>query len=130
MGKDRDKTAGNDTYHNDITDRFLENGIGKHRKEFEDMSYCTNCGTQIKDSVRFCPHCGTPIHECENVTQNTKTKDTVKTAATIAGTAVGVSLLSRMARRRRRPPMPPHGGMMVGPGGRGPMGGPGGIGHR
>jgi len=24
------------------------------------MKFCTNCGTQMEDTVKFCPNCGTP----------------------------------------------------------------------
>ncbi len=93
------------------------------------MTYCTNCGTQINDDVNFCPSCGATASGHGDTAQSKRSGNAAKTAATIAGTAVGVSLLSRMARRRHRPPMPPHGGMHRGGipphGRRGPMGGPG-----
>lgn len=88
------------------------------------MAYCGNCGVQIQDTVNFCPNCGAAMNNTTAAgTQNSSYTGAAKTAATIAGTAVGVSLLSRLFRRRCRPPMPPHGGMMGGP-----MRGPGG--HR
>lgn len=86
------------------------------------MTYCEKCGTQISDTANFCPGCGAAVNNVGSDTQNRNTEysDAAKTAATVAGAAVGVSLLSRMFRRRRRPPMPPHDGPMGGPGGRGP----------
>ncbi len=126
------------------------------------MSYCVNCGGELADNVNFCPYCGTAVNggctaggytASGASTSNSTSNDAVKTAATVAGVAVGASWLSRLMRRHRRPLMHHHmgmpggmfmgprprghhrppmgghmGGPMRGPGGRGPMGGPGGRG--
>lgn len=92
--------------------------------------YCNNCGAEAAAGAKYCSSCGSALetnYDYENVdaAQNqTNTGKTVKTVATVAGLAVGASLLGNMLHRRRRPPMPPHGGMMGGPMG-GPMGGHG-----
>lgn len=92
------------------------------------MAYCQNCGATIDTNANFCPSCGAAQNGTNAQTQNAHHSDTAKTVATAAGTALGVSMLSRKLHRRRRPPMPPHGGMMGGPmmgghRGRGPRGG-------
>ncbi len=92
------------------------------------MAYCVNCGAKLGDGANFCPSCGTAVNGNNQSTQN-QSSDAAKTAATIAGTALGVSILSNMMRRRRHRMMPPpHRGPMGGP--RGPMGGIGGPGGR
>lgn len=30
------------------------------------MSFCTNCGAELSDGVKFCNECGTPVNETEN----------------------------------------------------------------
>lgn len=92
------------------------------------MPYCSSCGSNINSNVNFCPNCGAAINTSTNQSQTTyqnQNSDTAKTVATVASTAVGVSLLSRMLHRPRRHGMmpPPHRGPMGGPH-HGPMGGP------
>lgn len=89
----------------------------------------------MNSDANFCPNCGTAVGNANSFSTNetTGTSDTAKTVATVAGAAVGVSLLSRLfgGGRHRRPPMPPHHPPM--PPHRGPMGGhrgPGGRGPR
>lgn len=101
------------------------------------MAFCPNCGTNLVATTNFCPNCGTAIkeihtHNTYNQNTNQQWSNTAKTVGTVAGAAVGVSLLNRLVHRRRRPPvMPPRTGPMGGSGmhGHGPMGGPGGRGH-
>ena len=31
------------------------------------MSFCSNCGNQIEDNVRFCQYCGAPIQQAPSV---------------------------------------------------------------
>lgn len=102
------------------------------------MAYCQNCGTVLDTNPNFCPNCGAAFDN--GVTQQTggqqnntrQWSNTTKTVGTIAGVAVGASVLGNILRRHRRPPMPPHGGFMGGHRGHGghmgggPMGGPGG----
>lgn len=88
------------------------------------MAYCSNCGASINAGANFCPSCGARLNSSATQSQSS---DTSKTVATIAGTAVGVSILSRMMHRRRRHmimPPPPHRGPMGAPHRGGPMGGP------
>lgn len=100
------------------------------------MAYCQNCGAQLSDSANFCPSCGASVNGTAQTT-NTQAADAAKVVGTVAGVAVGASLLSRLFRPRppyHRPPMGPfHGprgprGGFGGPGGPhgGPHGGPGG----
>lgn len=92
------------------------------------MAYCQQCGSRMDDSANFCPSCGASVNgtTSQNNTQtNDQWSNTAKAVGTVAGAAVGVSLLSRLF-RPRRPPMGPHGPMMGGPH-RGPHG-PGGFG--
>lgn len=91
------------------------------------MAYCQNCGTNLDSNPNFCPNCGA-AQQASNQRQenNAQWSDTAKTVGTVAGVAVGASLLgSILRRRRRRPPMPPHGRFMGGHGHHGPMGGHG-----
>lgn len=110
------------------------------------MAYCQYCGTKLEDTARFCPNCGaartgsTTQADPANTTaqSNAQWSNTARTVGTVAGVAVGASLLSRLFRprppRHPGPPMGPHHGPMGGPhhgpggpvGGHGPMGGPGG----
>lgn len=88
------------------------------------MAYCSNCGANIDAGANFCPSCGARLNSSSTQSQSS---DTSKTVATIAGTAIGVSVLSRMMHRRRRHmimPPPPHRGPMGAPHRGGPMGGP------
>ena len=98
--------------------------------------YCQNCGAELVSTANFCPNCGTAVNggSSANTENNSQFSGAAKTAATVAGAAVGVSLLGSLLRRRRRPPMAPpprrpFGRRRGGPhGGPGPMGGPGGPG--
>ena len=100
------------------------------------MAYCQNCGTDLDTDPNFCPNCGTQLNEAnpqqataQEQTDNRQWSNTAKTVGTVAGLAVGASVLGGLIRRhRRRPPMHHHGGFMGGHRGHGPMGGPGG--HR
>lgn len=102
---------------------------GKIMEEQNNMAYCVNCGADLGDKANFCSSCGTAVNG-NTQTQNDQDRasGTAKTAATIAGTAIGVSVLNRILHRRRHRmmPPPPHRGPMGGP--RGPRGGPGGRG--
>lgn len=90
------------------------------------MAYCQNCGTGIGSAGNYCPNCGAALSSVNNTayTFQNGNSNTMKTAATVAGAAVGVSLLSNLFHRRHRPPMhgPMHGMSHGGPGmmGRGP----------
>ena len=105
------------------------------------MAYCQNCGTNIDGTPNFCPNCGASLNAanqqtCSNNGTNTRASsqwsNTAKTVGTVAGVAVGASLLGSLLHRRRRRHRPPMGpGPMMGGhhrGPRGPMGGPGGPG--
>ena len=40
------------------------------------MSFCKQCGMELKEGVRFCPGCGTPVEDPAQTTQqNSTTKD-------------------------------------------------------
>ena len=53
------------------------------------MSYCFNCGNEIKESIKFCPACGTKVilpkkeekeaTECEKMQENVATTELVAT---------------------------------------------------
>lgn len=96
------------------------------------MAYCQNCGAQLSDSANFCPSCGASVNGTAQATntQTTNTQaDAAKVVGTVAGVAVGASLLSRLFRPRppyHHPPMGPYHGPR---GPRGPMGGPHGGPH-
>ena len=93
------------------------------------MAYCEKCGMQMDSTANFCPNCGNPVKGYSGGAQTANNSDTARTVATIAGTAVGVSLLNRLFRHRHcgRPmPPPPPRGMGCGPFRRPPMGGFGG----
>lgn len=94
------------------------------------MAYCQNCGTNLDTNPNYCPNCGAALNAVDTQQTNQQWSNTAKTVGTVAGAAVGATLLTGLLRRRRRHHMPPHGGHMGGPGGmgHGPMGGPGG--HR
>ncbi len=40
------------------------------------MKYCTKCGRELSDDVKFCPQCGNPIPEDQNVVYVTPTPNT------------------------------------------------------
>lgn len=110
------------------------------------MAYCQYCGASLDGSPNFCPSCGASLNgNTQNNNANTQAQSnnqwsTAKTVGTVAGAAVGVSLLSRLFRPRppHHPPMGPHHGPhggfggprggFGGPGPRGGFGGPGGHG--
>lgn len=108
------------------------------------MAYCQYCGSDLGNAANFCPNCGAALNNtaAQNNGSTTQWSDTAKTVGTVAGVAVGASLLSRMFRRpryRHGPPMGPfhgpgphHRGPGGPMGGHGPMGGrgPGGPGGR
>ena len=69
--------------------------------------YCSYCGANIGNYSDYCPNCKASFDGYSNHTSS----GVGKTIATIAGTAIGVSMLSHMAHRRRHPvppPPPPH----------------------
>ena len=67
--------------------------------------YCNNCGTEITTNANFCSCCGNALNKNAGYTENVNGQstsgmsDTAKTVATVAGVAVGASLLGCMFRR-------------------------------
>lgn len=69
------------------------------------MANCQKCGRKLVDNVNLCPTCGVQVNDCPS--SNNSTSNLTQTVATIAGTVVGASVLSRLLFRRRRPFMMP-----------------------
>ncbi len=47
------------------------------------MSFCTNCGTEIKDGAKFCPKCGSPAPDLNSYARTPSTP--VQTSPTYQG---------------------------------------------
>lgn len=51
------------------------------------MAFCTNCGTEIKDSAKFCPKCGAAVEEAPQTPKAPSAPQSVPYAAAAAAVA-------------------------------------------
>ena len=71
------------------------------------MPFCPNCSSSVNSYANFCPNCGSSLN------YGSTGSSVAKTVTTVAGTAIGLSMLNKMAHRRHHhhmppPPPPPH----------------------
>ena len=69
--------------------------------------YCKNCGLELDYQTNFCPNCGTAVG-IDNQVDADEGSGVGKTIATVAGAALGISLLKRLTRNVHVAPPPPH----------------------